>query len=166
MKTRICVFLLLGAGLWNCDTPEVVPFNALDESLLYRESGWVMVSEIRDNGVSKSNLFNSYAACVRDDIYRFNSDLTYAILESTMDCDTIAQPTKATGTWKLASGILTFRPSDSASHPFTIGQVSTSFNLTSLSEQQFVYTYLELETNGTVKAVTTVTLEPASPSPN
>lgn len=163
---RIVVALLLGALLVNCQDPEIAPFNALDETLLARESGWVMVSEVRDSGTAKSDLLSTYAACLRDDIYRFDSDLSYSILEASIDCDTIRQATKARGTWKLASGILTLRPSDTASHPFTIGQVSTSFNVTSLLENKLVYTYLEVETNGTVKAVTTVTLEPAEPSTN
>ncbi len=166
MIPRIIAISLVSFLLLNCSEDEISPLATLNEDFLLQESGWLMVSEIRDNGTAKTDLFVGYASCVRDDIYKFRSDLTYLVEDAKSHCDTLKKEVKATGTWKLSSGILTLRPTESSDQPFTIEQVSTSFNLTKLTEAELIYTYLELETNGTVRSVTTVTMKPVGTTTN
>jgi Domain of unknown function (DUF5004) len=166
MIHRIIAVSLSALLLMNCTEEEMPPLATLDEDLLLQEQGWLMVSEIRDNGIAKTDLFMGYASCVRDDVYKFRSDLTYLVEDAMSHCDTLKKEVKATGTWKLSSGILTLRPAESSDQPFTIEQVSTSFNLKKLTESELIYTYLEVETNGTVKSVTTVTMKPVVSTTN
>jgi hypothetical protein len=146
-------------SLFACSTPqEPSPVVVFDETLLVNETGWNLSSEIRDDGVSKTDLSVAYAACVRDDRFNFLSDHTYTITEGSSKCDLNDLSVKLTGTWKLTSGMLTLTPTSNIPQPFTFATASTSFGLKKLTATEWIYTYIEVSSNGAVASTTTVTM--------
>src|SRR5262245_35211231 len=116
--------------LISCSTSEdPVPIAPFDEALLTNDAGWQLISEIKDDGVNKTDLSLAYAGCLRDDQFQFKVDYTYVVTEGDSKCREDDPVIKLTGTWKWVSGVITLTPTSSVSQPFTFTMASTSFSI-------------------------------------
>ena len=154
MKSLIGLVLITFFIFFSCSAPvDPAPIVVIDGKFLVNTNGWVVTSSTKDDGQSKKDLFAHYIACVADNAYKFQNTGAYTIDEGLKKCDTTDLQTKEAGAWKLKGSSLTLSPD---------GNVPYQFTISSLTNEELVFAYLEIGANGIVNSVTTITFKPSS----
>lgn len=149
--------ILLSLITIGCTESDPVPsFTGWDASLFTNTNGWIQVSEKQNTGTSSVDLFESKAACVKDNIHSFSGD-QYQITEGGTRCQKTDSTIVESGTWKLDNGVLTFAPN--LGDPY-------SFTLQKLEKVGWEVVVVETGTNGSVSRTTTSRFVVAVPSAN
>ena len=154
MKSLLGLVLIAFFSFCSCSDPvDPAPVVVIDGKFLVNTNGWIVTSSTKDDGQSKKDLFAHYKACVADNAYKFQNNGAYTIDEGLKKCDTTDLQIKEAGEWKLKGSSLTLNPS---------GDVPYQFTISSLTEEELVFTYPEIAATGIVSCITTITFKPSS----
>ncbi|UOR05653.1 hypothetical protein MUN82_00800 [Hymenobacter aerilatus] len=160
-RTFLAVSLALLGGLTSCDdNSDIKPTPILSATDLLMAKSWKMTAVTEKEGSEPAkDLYTDEPACIRDNVYQFQTDGVFVMDEGATRCDQ-AHPQTRTGTWAQSnSGMLLKATIALSTQPGAEASMELSGTIESVSATRLVLVNKETTAGVTTETRTTFTAQ-------